>query len=341
MATYKVIQDIEAEDKLLGPLTLKQFIFAGISVAFGFVAYMIASKTTVYASIPFLPFIIIPAILAFPFNKDQPTDMWLAYRIRFFIKPRKRIWDQSGLKDLVNITVPKKEKHIYSDGLSERQVRSRLKALADTEDSRGWVVKNVDINLYNASRHTINASDRLIDPNSIPPLDNDVEAIDIRASDDILDADNNPLAQHLDQLMQKSSQQYKNSAIQKMQAIIDNKTNATNTTDQITDNKPKQPNVVDYREPIEQADTQSQPTTQEMSNLLKQAKQHSVQSSSIQPHHKKVMTPQELEKAQAMTPPKNPDIVNLAKTDDLLISSLASLANRKSQYNQEVVINLR
>lgn len=25
MATYKVLQDIEAEDKLLGPLTLKQF----------------------------------------------------------------------------------------------------------------------------------------------------------------------------------------------------------------------------------------------------------------------------------------------------------------------------
>ena len=31
MATYKVIQDIEAEDKLVGPLTLKQFIYAGIS----------------------------------------------------------------------------------------------------------------------------------------------------------------------------------------------------------------------------------------------------------------------------------------------------------------------
>ena len=29
MATYKVIQDIEAEDKLIGPLTLRQFIYAG------------------------------------------------------------------------------------------------------------------------------------------------------------------------------------------------------------------------------------------------------------------------------------------------------------------------
>ncbi|MGH7158305.1 MAG: PrgI family mobile element protein [Candidatus Saccharimonadales bacterium] len=31
MATYKVIQDIEAEDKILGPLTLRQFIYAGVA----------------------------------------------------------------------------------------------------------------------------------------------------------------------------------------------------------------------------------------------------------------------------------------------------------------------
>jgi hypothetical protein len=31
MAVYKVIQDIEAEDKLLGPLTLKGFIYAMIA----------------------------------------------------------------------------------------------------------------------------------------------------------------------------------------------------------------------------------------------------------------------------------------------------------------------
>jgi hypothetical protein len=39
MATYKVLQDIEAEDKLLGPLTLKQFIFAAVAIAIGFVEF--------------------------------------------------------------------------------------------------------------------------------------------------------------------------------------------------------------------------------------------------------------------------------------------------------------
>jgi len=43
MATYKVIQDIEAEDKLLGPMTLRQFIYAVIVVVMGFVAFRLAS----------------------------------------------------------------------------------------------------------------------------------------------------------------------------------------------------------------------------------------------------------------------------------------------------------
>jgi hypothetical protein len=39
MATYKVIQDIEAEDKLVGPLSLKQFIFALIAIFLGLPEY--------------------------------------------------------------------------------------------------------------------------------------------------------------------------------------------------------------------------------------------------------------------------------------------------------------
>ena len=34
MATYKLIQDIEAEDHILGPLSLREFIF-GLIGAFG------------------------------------------------------------------------------------------------------------------------------------------------------------------------------------------------------------------------------------------------------------------------------------------------------------------
>ena len=121
MAVYKVIQDVEADDKLIGPLSMKQFIFACVAVGFGFVGFLIASKTSILAFIPFIPFIIIPGALAAPLGKDQPTDVWLAAKIRFLIKPRKHVWDQDGLKNLVTITVPKKVEHLYTNGLNEQQ----------------------------------------------------------------------------------------------------------------------------------------------------------------------------------------------------------------------------
>ena len=44
MATYKVLQDIEAEDKLLGPLTLRQFVYGAIAVICLYLSYFLTTK---------------------------------------------------------------------------------------------------------------------------------------------------------------------------------------------------------------------------------------------------------------------------------------------------------
>ena len=44
MATYKVIQDIEAEDKLVGPFSLRQFIYACIAVLCGYFCFIVVAK---------------------------------------------------------------------------------------------------------------------------------------------------------------------------------------------------------------------------------------------------------------------------------------------------------
>ena len=44
MATYKVIQDIEAEDKLVGPLTLRQFVYGGIAALCAYLSFFALSK---------------------------------------------------------------------------------------------------------------------------------------------------------------------------------------------------------------------------------------------------------------------------------------------------------
>jgi hypothetical protein len=196
MATYKVIQDVEAEDKFLGPLTFKQFLFAGAACILGYIMFLFATAGLILLSVPILPIFLGLVALTIPWSKDQPTELFLASRIRFLFMKRKRIWDQSGVKDLVQITVPKKEAHIYSDGLSQDQVRDRLSALSDVVDSRGWVVKNLS---------SQPSSDRLV---TAPQPMQVVEVVDAQKTEDMLD-ERSSESTHFDTMIQKSEDEHR------------------------------------------------------------------------------------------------------------------------------------
>lgn len=208
MAQYKVIQDVEAEDKLLGPLTLRQFIYAGTAAITLYLSYFAATHHAGFLLAIFLPFAVICAFFAFPWGRDQPTEVWALAKIRFMLKPRRRIWDQSGTKDLVSITAPKKLQMDYTNGLSETEVRSRLHALADTIDSRGWAIKNANLNLYSQPALVMGepTSDRLVSASALP---HQVSDIDVQAADDILDEKNNARAQAVDNMIEASAKAHR------------------------------------------------------------------------------------------------------------------------------------
>src|SRR5690242_6635109 len=107
MSTYKVIQDVEAEDKLLGPLTLRQFIYAGICAISLYLTYFVVAKGAAFLAAVFLPVAVVTGFFAWPWGADQSTEVWALAKIRFLLKPRRRIWDQSGVKELVTVTAPK------------------------------------------------------------------------------------------------------------------------------------------------------------------------------------------------------------------------------------------
>lgn len=215
MATYKVIQDIEAEDKLVGPLTLRQFIYAIAAAAFFYFSFLAIGKGAAFFAIFFIPMGLIGAFFAWPWSRDQPTEVWALAKIRFLLKPRKRVWDQSGIKELVTITAPKRIERALTNGLSQVEVKSRLRALADTIDSRGWAIKNVGVNLYSQPALSLADpdSDRLISVSSLPqPVSN----LDIRASDDMLDVQNNPVAQQFDTMIAASAKAHRQEIIDRM-----------------------------------------------------------------------------------------------------------------------------
>ncbi len=144
------------------------------------------------------------AILALPLGKEQPTEVWILSRVSFFLKTHVRTWNQSGQLNLVTITVPKKiERHLTKD-ITQTEVQSRLKALATTLDSRGWAVKNVNVNLTSHPDYLElddPGSDRLVDASNITQA---APISDVAASDDIMDEQNNTTAQHFEELIQES-----------------------------------------------------------------------------------------------------------------------------------------
>jgi hypothetical protein len=336
MATYKVIQDIEADDKLVGPLSLKQFIFAGVAAGLIFVAFMVASKTVIYAAIPFVPFIVIFGALAAPLGRDQPTEVWLAAQIRFLTKPRKRIWDQSDMKELVKITAPKKVQKILTKSYSDREVKSRLKALTETIDSRGWATKNVNLNTYRPPVVQYNNEERLVGYNNLSYIEPETN---ISAADDIMDYQNNPVAQQFEQMVQRATIEHKQRVIANMQKS----SSAVNSN--------QTPALVDSNEPAQQ---RSKPivTKEQTEEFLAHAKEEQKLANMVKPHHKMIKTPDQAEKdkasrantdpAASSPPPKNPAIIGeYSKTDDLSIASLQHLVNRQPNQTNEVVIHLR
>ncbi len=206
MSQYKVLQDIEAEDKLLGPLSLRQFIYAGGAALLGYLSVVVVTKGVAFLLVVFVPPMLFCMFFAWPWSPDQPTEVWALARIRFLFKSRRRLWDQSGAKDLVTITAPKRVERVYTDGLTQTEVKSRLAALADTIDSRGWAVKNNNVNMPTLPSYDTNGSDRLVNSSSLPQI---VSDLDIHADDDMLDERNNPVAQQFEQMMQASSQAHR------------------------------------------------------------------------------------------------------------------------------------
>jgi hypothetical protein len=212
MATYKVLQDIEAEDTLIGPLTLRQCIYAAIAAINIYLCVVAFTRGASWMIFFFLPFIGIGVFFAFPWRKEQSTEIWALAKIRFALKPRKRIWDQSGVKHLVTVTAPKQLEDPRLRHMSETEVRSRLKALADTIDSRGWAVKNVPLNMY-IQPTAAAASDRLVVPESLP---REVPGIDLAHTEDMFDYANNPLAQQFDAKMTASSTAHREQIVNSM-----------------------------------------------------------------------------------------------------------------------------
>jgi hypothetical protein len=148
MSEYKVPQDVEADDKLLGPFSFRQFVYLFVAVGLCVLEWLFISLggfMILFALLP-LPIIILFGALALPLKKDQPMETYLAAIVSFYLKPKVRLWKADGKEHIITITAPKKQEVSRTKSLSEEEAEQRLAFLADVVDSEGQIIKNSNVN---------------------------------------------------------------------------------------------------------------------------------------------------------------------------------------------------
>ncbi len=143
MAQYKVPQDVEADDKLIGPFSFRQFVYlliAGGGVALAVGLFQIFP---LLAAIP-VPVVLLMLVLALPLKKDQPMETYLAALVSYYLKPRTRRWTPGQRESTILITAPKIVEETRKRDLSEEEATHRLSFLAEVVDSEGQSIKGVN-----------------------------------------------------------------------------------------------------------------------------------------------------------------------------------------------------
>lgn len=139
MAQYKVPQDVEADDKLLGPFTFRQFVYLLITAGLIALAVWLFQVFPLLAIIPILPALLL-LVLALPLKKDQPMETYLAAIVSFYLKPRTRIWNPGQRESTITITAPKIVETSRTRNISGEEATHRLSFLADIVDSEGRAI---------------------------------------------------------------------------------------------------------------------------------------------------------------------------------------------------------
>lgn len=133
---YKVPQNIDIEDKIIGPLTMKQFVYllSGGLIAYISYSYLGPTKGSLIA----IPAILLALMLTFVKVQDQPFIYFLASFALYLVKPKKRVWrKEESLESLPKQKIAEMPK-IQEPEPSAKIEKSQLEQLSHVLDTGGW-----------------------------------------------------------------------------------------------------------------------------------------------------------------------------------------------------------
>lgn len=303
MAVYKVPQDVEAEDKLIGPFSFRQFVYLIVAALGIFLAWALSQVFIGLFILP-MPIVLAMLALALPLRKDQPMETYLIAMLKFFFKPRHRMWDPEGTISMVDITAPKVVEGPQVKGFSGNEASERLGYLAQVVDTQGW-----------STRGAVSSNDSM----------SDIFVADASHAEDMLD-DTASVSQAFSQRIAQADTAHLEAVRQQLQSAAQAPVDPT----------PVQAPVA----PVVPEVTQDDPALQDVHFDPYPAAIHQrVLSPTGAPAPAAVTVP-EKPLAEPSETTVSPDILRLANNNDLSISALAREAHRLGDETQEVVVKL-
>ena len=96
MLQYKIPQNVEIEDSIIGPITMRQLIIIAVGGGTAYVFYIVLAPTYYIETWgpPVFFFSILTVCVAFVSIKGIRFVRWIFLMIEAFMMPRQRMWDK-------------------------------------------------------------------------------------------------------------------------------------------------------------------------------------------------------------------------------------------------------
>jgi hypothetical protein len=239
MSQYKVPQNVEAEDTILGPLTIKQFIYVVIAIGWGFICWRVLAVAPPIALLFMLPVSGPLLALGLVRREGQSFETYFIAMIRFAIVPRRRSW----LKDQSNVVVREEIEKPKTEDIkmpSANEVRGELRKLATIVDSRGRIPKGEELQAADANVAGSALSQRVVTPEATQVASEIIANKVTAPRTDMLDMQHNPQAVAVGEMLTTSGADVRAQAIANMQKAATMPTNQPVAQAQVASQAPTQ-----------------------------------------------------------------------------------------------------
>ncbi|HLC38885.1 MAG TPA: PrgI family protein [Patescibacteria group bacterium] len=131
---FEVPQKIDLEDKVIGPLTLKQFFYLLAGGMLDYIWFRFFSFAIfVILALPTTAFFVAMALARV---QDQPFPKFLGSLVLYTLRPKQRTWGRGAPLPKLMVRTPKLKQEIQPE--TKKMSPGELEKLATILDTKGW-----------------------------------------------------------------------------------------------------------------------------------------------------------------------------------------------------------